>query len=558
MKSSIASLLITLGILAFAAPAAAASVHRFALVAGANYGGPDRPALQYAVSDARHFARVLNELGGVSASDTIVLEQPDLAQLQNGFEQLQAWVKAAARAGRAGGGGRTEALVYYSGHADDKGLLLGEDRYSYRSLRDRLDELPADVRIAVLDACASGAITRLKGGKLTHPFLVDESSEMRGHAFLTSSSESEVAQESDRIGASYFTHYLISGLRGAADANGEGKVTLNEAYQFAFNETLGRTVDTKGGAQHPSYDINLSGTGDVVMTDLRRTSATLVLAESLVGRFFVTNAKQELVVELYKPYGRKVELGLEPGTYEVHVEREASALVARPRVDEGARVVLGPAQFSPTKPEPSRRRGGFKPPPFAVTGRNRIELSIGSWLVPGSLDTPSIAAGSDSFDLAVGILYTRFLREDLALTFGPRVLGSSSSVATPTGAFAGDVGVVSLPLCVRWNPMKGDLSTRSIKPFLTLGLGPVIGSSSGSGLSADGAFAGSRTRASIGGIVGAGVDVHLSRHFSLGFDGDYQWMADFSDPIGARDNYSGFQFGVKLGWLFGAGSRPHE
>ena len=96
---------------------------------------------------------------------------------------------------------------------------------------------------------------------------------MRGHAFLTSSSEDEAAQESDRIGASFFTHYLVSGLRGAADVTGEGKVSLNEAYQFAFHETLGRTSETQVGAQHPAYDIELSGTGDVVMTDLRQTSA---------------------------------------------------------------------------------------------------------------------------------------------------------------------------------------------------------------------------------------------------------------------------------------------
>jgi uncharacterized caspase-like protein len=108
-------------------------------------------------------------------------------------------------------------IVYYSGHADEKGLLLGDDRYSYRSLRDRLDQIPGDVRIAVLDACSSGAFTRMKSGQSRPAFLVDESSDMRGHAFLTSSSDSEAAQESDRIRASYFTHYLLSGFRGAAD-----------------------------------------------------------------------------------------------------------------------------------------------------------------------------------------------------------------------------------------------------------------------------------------------------------------------------------------------------
>ena len=43
--------------------------------------------------------------------------------------------------------GRIEVLLYYSGHADEQGLLLGDDRYSYRTLRDRLDQIPADVRI---------------------------------------------------------------------------------------------------------------------------------------------------------------------------------------------------------------------------------------------------------------------------------------------------------------------------------------------------------------------------------------------------------------------------
>src|SRR4029077_1469783 len=96
----------------------------------------------------------------------------------------------------AGSGGRTEVLLYYSGHADEKGLLFGDDRYSYRTLRDRLDLIPADVRIAVLEAASPGAFTRIKSGRPRPAFLVDESSDMRGHAFLTSSSESEAAQES--------------------------------------------------------------------------------------------------------------------------------------------------------------------------------------------------------------------------------------------------------------------------------------------------------------------------------------------------------------------------
>ena len=403
-------------------------VQRYLLVAGANYGGLDRPRLQYAVSDAERFARVLVDLGGVVPANEIVLKEPKLRDFLQALDLLSARVAEGQRAAASSGGGRSEVLVYYSGHADEKGLLLGDDRYSYRSLRDRLDQIPADVRIAVLDACASGAFIRIKGGKTRPAFLVDQSSTMRGHAFLTSSAETEAAQESDRIGASYFTHYLVSGLRGAADSSGDGKVTLNEAYQFAFNETLGRTEQTRGGAQHPSYDITMSGSGDVVMTDVRQTSATLVLGEEMAGRFFIRNAAQQLVVELYKPAGRKVELGLEPGTYEVRLEREGASLVGKTQVGEGGHVALDAALFHVTTPEPTRRRG-VEAPSFAVAGRNRIELSL------PIMSTPANYGGLSA---EPWFLYTRYVREDIAIAFGfggfteeSYVMGNASVVTLP-------------------------------------------------------------------------------------------------------------------------------
>ena len=270
-----------------------------------------------------------------------------LDRLQRAGHRTRGAAPAAAAAPRC--------CVYYSGHADEQGLLLGDDRYSYRTLRDRLDEIPADVRIAVLDACASGAFTRIKSGKPRPAFLVDESADMRGHAFLTSSAATEAAQESDRIRASYFTHYLVSGFRGAADLSGDGKVTLNEAYQFAFTETLGRTVDTKGGAQHPSYDISLSGTGDVVMTDLRQTTATLVLAEELDGRFFVRNggAASWSWSSTSRAAGAW-SWASSPGPTRFALELQRASLMAKTHLADGARVVLDAAQFTAT----TRRRRG--------------------------------------------------------------------------------------------------------------------------------------------------------------------------------------------------------
>src|SRR5262245_37658714 len=417
-----------------------APLQRYALIVGANFGGADRPLLKYGVADAERFARVMVELGGVSPEHSTLVNQPKLRDLLDGLDQLTKRVTDAVRVPGANAA-RIEVVVYYSGHADEKGLLLGEDRYSYESLRERLDQIHSDVRSAVLDACASGAFTRIKGGRARPPFLVDESTSMRGHAFLTSSAATEVAQESDRIRASYFTHYLVSGLRGAADLSGDGRITLNEAYQFAFSETLGRTVDTKGGVQHPSYDINMSGTGDVVMTDVRQLSATLVLAGDMDGRFFVRNAAQELIVEVYKPYGRTVSLGVEPGTYEVRVEREKTALVAKVTIADGAQLLIDRPQFGPTTLEPTRSRGNVDVTPYAVSGRNRLDLRFGMWR-RGS-DSQVLTSGIDSSDIVAGMRYTRYFKENLAATFAIEAGGGQlGNVVTPNGVFSGISGIL--------------------------------------------------------------------------------------------------------------------
>jgi len=527
-----------------------APLQRYALIVGANFGGADRPLLKYGISDAERFARVMVDLGGVSPEHSTLLKQPKLRDLLDGLDLLTKRVTDAARV--SGANARTEVVVYYSGHADEKGLLLGEDRYSYHSLRDRLDQIPADVRIAVLDACASGAFTRIKGGKKRPPFLVDQSTSTKGHAFLTSSAATEVAQESDRIRASYFTHYLVSGLRGAADSSGDGRITLNEAYQFAFSETLGRTVDSKGGVQHPSYDINMSGTGDVVMTDVRQLSATLVLAEDVDGRFFVRNAAQELIVEVYKPYGRTVALGVEPGTYEVRVEREKTALLAKVNVADGGRQVIDRSHLNPTILESTRSRGGVDVLPYAVSGRNRLEVRFGMWRtgVDGTSST-----GANTGDLFGGVQYTRYLNEQLAATFAIEGMSlQTGSVVSRDGAFSGVADLVRMPVGVRWNPMAFGRQADAIKPFVAAGLGPVIGNSVGSFAGSGTTLTGVHSSATVGGYVRGGVDFHVARSFAIGVDGGYNWMADFPQPVGVKKNYSGFGAGLAFGWLFGRGT----
>jgi hypothetical protein len=293
-------------------------LRRFALIVSANDGGPGRPTLRYADSDARAVSEVLRSLGGLRDEDTVLLPAVTRASLQAGFDRLKQ-----ALAGAAGGRARRELFVYYSGHSNEEGLLLGREQVAYDELRRWIADTDADVRIAILDSCASGALIRQKGGSRRASFLHDASTAARGHAFLTASAADEAAQESDRIGGAFFTHFLVSGLRGAADTSRDGRVTLSEAYNFAYQETLFRTERTVGGPQHANYDIQMAGTGDLlVMTDLRATGAGLLIDESVAGRLYVRDGNGRLLVELRKEPLYPVELGLGPGRYRVFLDAD--------------------------------------------------------------------------------------------------------------------------------------------------------------------------------------------------------------------------------------------
>jgi hypothetical protein len=330
----------------------ATAIRRFALVASSNDGGPSRTRLRFANSDGESIGRVLANLGGVREGDLIMVSDATRASLTQAFAELKKRIAHEARPQL-----RREVFVYYSGHSDEDGLLLSGERVTYRELRQWIDSAGAEVRIAILDSCASGSLIRLKGGVHRAPFLSDVSTQARGHAFLTASSADEAAQESDRVGAAFFTHFLLSGMRGAADANHDRRVTLNEAYQFAYNETLQRTETSRAGAQHPAYDIQLAGTGDLVMTDLHTSASRLVLARELAGRVYVRDNAGRLVVELRKEPTYPVELGLEAGAYRVVLDRDGSISEGAVQLPAGGKVDLASTDLSPVAPLVSVRRG---------------------------------------------------------------------------------------------------------------------------------------------------------------------------------------------------------
>ncbi len=327
-------------------------IRRFAVVVGANDGGRFRTLLRFAVSDAASFMKVLKNMGSVYSDDAYLLYQPNRENLIAVLNNVYSKISKVKRDYE-----KIEFVFYYSGHSDEDGLLLSSDKVSYIELKKTIEAIPADVRIAILDSCYSGSFTQMKGGQKRPPFMLDTAYNMKGNAFMTSSSRDEVSQESERIKGSFFTHYLVLGLRGAADVTQDKKITLNEAYQYAYRETLVRTEKTLGGAQHPNYHIQMTGTGDVVLTDISKGNAKLQFDENVEGRISIFTKDNVLMAEFSKAYGQDVSLSLDPGEYLVSYSDSKGLNEAAVTLKDET-LKLSQNDFARTERELTAMRGG--------------------------------------------------------------------------------------------------------------------------------------------------------------------------------------------------------
>lgn len=242
----------------------AAQVERFAVVVGNDEGQPAQLPLRWAETDAGRVAGVLQDVGGVRPENLVLLRGRDADSVRRALITVNQRIRESSR--------EAMLLVYYSGHADAAALHLGASTLELGELEQLVRGSAAGFRMLVLDACRSGALTRVKGGTPIAPFELQVSERLPGEGavFLTSSSASEDSQESDELRGSFFTHALVSGLLGAADADADGLVTLEEAYRHAYDATVRGSSRSLAGLQHPTFRYDVRGHGDVVLATLER------------------------------------------------------------------------------------------------------------------------------------------------------------------------------------------------------------------------------------------------------------------------------------------------
>jgi WD40 repeat protein len=335
-----------------AGPSLAAT--RLAVLVGANAGWEGDVPLRYAQEDARRLGEALSELGGFPADAIVQLRTPTGEQLRAALD--------AAKQRLAASSGETLFVFYYSGHADERHLHLRGAPLSFEELSRRLRELPASVKVGILDACRSGSILSTKGGRPASAFSVHVQDELalRGTVLLTSSGADELSQEARALSGSFFTHHLVSGLRGAADEDGDLQVSLEEVYRYASVRTLLDTALTPSGAQRPAFRYELKGRGRLVLTRLNGPVAFLRFPRD-GQRCFVTDAGERwLLAEIFPRQDGSSRLVVPVGTHLLKCVDGARYQVATLEVKAAQQVDITSLSFREVPLSEGVLKGGYE------------------------------------------------------------------------------------------------------------------------------------------------------------------------------------------------------
>lgn len=230
----------------------------YALVIGiAHYQNLPEPAqLQYPERDAESiYTTLISEQGGqFPASHVHMLTGPQATQA-NVLHELEDWLPSVSAPS-------DRVLIYFAGHgfiSNGKGYLAPYDidLHNISATAIPMEKLGTLIggqirgkwKVLITDACHSGAITPETDPTQLNHMLLDLHQSIFS---LTASRDREQSFESPNWGGGHgiFTYYVVRGLAGAADANGDGVVTADELAEYVHTNVRAATE----GRQNPTSE----------------------------------------------------------------------------------------------------------------------------------------------------------------------------------------------------------------------------------------------------------------------------------------------------------------
>lgn len=251
----------------------AASGNVAVVVGVGRYREKNIPGVKYATRDAEVMARYLQNVGGVAADDMKVITD-DGATRSDLEAYVEDWLPRRVKPGStvffyyAGHGapdpaGKEAFIVPYEGHPDFPSKL-----YPLNRLYAALAKLPAKAVVVMLDSCFSGAKGRGVSQEGARPLVaLQETGGLDPKlAVLTGASGTQVASDFDKGEHGLFTYFLLKGMRGDADADRDGTITLGELYPFVRDRV----------SEHASRGLNRDQTPALIGGEGSRASLPVV------------------------------------------------------------------------------------------------------------------------------------------------------------------------------------------------------------------------------------------------------------------------------------------
>lgn len=244
-----------------------------AVVVGVERYRVDMPVATGAERDAKLFAAFAEKTLGLKRSNVRLLVGTD-ATRSSIDAVLDEWL---AKNATADG----ELFFFFAGHGapepeTSRGYLVPWDadpKYiksqgiAFDDLVARLAKVGAKQTFAFVDACFSGAGGRSVLAEGTRPLVRVKGLESAGGVTLLTAAGPDETTGAAGSGHGLFTHHLLAGLNGKADADGDGALTMAEVAGYA-------TAKVKEDAARDNREQEprmLGAGGDVVLTRLPPT-----------------------------------------------------------------------------------------------------------------------------------------------------------------------------------------------------------------------------------------------------------------------------------------------
>jgi hypothetical protein len=221
------------------------------------------PALRYTDDDAYRFYAFLKSVeGGALPDDQIRILIDEAATKDNITESISDIF---------GQAGENDLVVFYfSGHGLNGSFLPIDfdgfnNKLAHEELAKYFSECKAKFKLCVADACHSGSLIAMRSAD-AEPVLMQYyqtlAKSVSGTALLMSSKGDETSLESAGLRQGVFSHFLIRGLKGEADTNGDKVVSVKELFDYIYSNVRAYTGNRQSpvlkGAFDPSMPIGVT------------------------------------------------------------------------------------------------------------------------------------------------------------------------------------------------------------------------------------------------------------------------------------------------------------